>query len=106
MKLNVRHEGVTQSALLESRKYPDDVRLAERGISRILAAPTDVRHWRVTTHAVRGIAREAGSIDLVKIDTEGTEPELAAAFHQVPTQEVRYEDNRDRVVSMYPRSPT
>jgi FkbM family methyltransferase len=55
-------------------------------------------------HALRGIAVEAGSIDLVKIDTEGTELELVAAIPaDVMVREVRYEDNEGRVVTIHPR---
>jgi FkbM family methyltransferase len=49
--------------------------------------------------ALREVVGATGSIDLVKIDTEGTDEQLAAA---VPADsriaEVRYEDNRGRVI--------
>ena len=49
--------------------------------------------------AVRDIARTAGPIDLVKIDTEGTESELLAAIPpDASIREIRFEDNRGRVV--------
>jgi FkbM family methyltransferase len=53
--------------------------------------------------ALRAIAREAGPIDLVKIDTEGTELDLVAAIpSDVVVREVRYEDNTGRVVAIHP----
>jgi FkbM family methyltransferase len=48
--------------------------------------------------ALRDVVRDAGAIDLVKIDTEGTDEELATAVPlQLPVKEIRYEDNRGRV---------
>lgn len=53
--------------------------------------------------ALRDVARLSGHIDLVKIDTEGTDPELAASIpRDLPIGEVRYEDNRGHVVTAYP----
>ncbi|SRR6266849_708251 len=55
--------------------------------------------------AVRDIARDSGPIDLVKIDTEGTESELLAAIpSDISIREIRYEDNRGRVVRVRRRS--
>jgi FkbM family methyltransferase len=51
--------------------------------------------------ALREIAALAGRIDLVKIDTEGTEEALAAAVPEdVPVGEIRYEDNLGGITSI------
>jgi FkbM family methyltransferase len=51
--------------------------------------------------ALRQVAQEAGAIDLVKIDTEGTERELAAAIpSDVEVREIRYEDGEGRVATV------
>ena len=51
--------------------------------------------------ALRGVSDEAGPIDLVKIDTEGTESELLAGIPpDVLIKEIRYEDGAGRVVSV------
>lgn len=55
--------------------------------------------------ALRRVAGEAGPIDLVKIDTEGTDPLLAAALpSDVRVGEVRYEDGEGHVVTVHPPS--
>jgi FkbM family methyltransferase len=51
--------------------------------------------------ALREIAVATGVIDLVKIDTEGSEEALVAAIPgDLPIREIRYEDNRGHVVTI------
>lgn len=51
--------------------------------------------------AIRGIVQQAGAIDLVKIDTEGTEEELVDAIPAgAPISEIRYETNAGRIVTL------
>jgi FkbM family methyltransferase len=54
---------------------------------------------------VRDVARDVGSIDLLKIDTEGTERELVAAVaHDSPIREIRYDGEGGVVVLRRPRA--
>ena len=94
--------------LVEKAVTPDEVaavrfvpngrygRIAREGETGIEVAAISI------ASVIRDVAAEAGEIDLVKIDTEGTEPELVAALARgAPVREVRYEDI-GRIVAFRP----